>query len=355
MKKRYLLIGLVLLAVLAYSQRAAIALLVLPRAAESALSGKALADLGDGLHVTLCGAGGPLPDPKRSGACVAVIAGKKLFVVDAGTNGMRNIGRLRYPQGDIAAVFLTHFHSDHIDGLGEMATLRWVGGNHTTPLPVYGPEGVADIVAGFNATYARDAVYRNAHHGDAVAPLSGHGMTALSFPLPGEGESVVVYDNDGLTVQMIAVNHFPVEPAVAYRFDYEGRSALVSGDTVKSANLEKFAKGVDLLVHEALAPELVGILHDTAERNGNTSVAKITSDIPDYHTTPVEAAEIARDAGAGHLLFYHIVPPLILPGTQAVFVEGVGDVFRDYTVGEDGTTFSLPPNSREILKTRSGI
>jgi ribonuclease Z len=355
MKKRHFLVGLVLLAVLAYSQRTAIVLHILPRAAESAMSGKALTDLGDGLHVTLCGAGGPLPDLKRSGACVAVVAGSKLFVVDAGTNGMRNIARLRYPQGDIAAVFLTHFHSDHIDGLGEMATLRWVGGNHATPLPVYGPEGVADIVGGFNAAYARDAVYRNAHHSDAVAPLSGRGMTAVSFPVPGEGESAVVYEKDGLTVQMIAVNHFPVKPAVAYLFRFEGRSALVSGDTVKSANLEKFARGVDLLVHEALAPELVGIMHDTAERTSNASVARITSDIVSYHTSPVEAAEIARDAGVGHLLYYHIVPPLILPGMEAVFLRGVDEVFSDYTLGQDGTTFSLPPNSREILETRSGI
>jgi ribonuclease Z len=146
-----------------------------------------------------------------------------------------------------------------------------------------------------------------------------------------------------------------VEPAVAYLFSYQGRSALVSGDTVKSANLGKFAKGVDLLVHEALAPNLAGILHDAAERTGNKSIAKITTDILDYHTSPVEAAQLARDAGVGHLLYYHIVPPLILPGTEAVFLQGVDEVFSDYTVGEDGTSFSLPPNSDEIRKGRSGI
>ena len=356
MKKRYIVLIIALLViVLGYSQRAAIALRIVPKAIETAISGNALKDLGDGLHVTLCGAGGPLPDPKRSGACVAVIAGGKMFIVDAGTNGARNLGRLRYDLGEIEAVFLTHFHSDHIDGLGELATLRWVQSANTTPLPVYGPEGVADIVAGFNTAYARDAIYRHDHHGDTVAPLSGHGMTAQSFPIPVEGESVVVYDQAGLQVQMILVDHFPISPAVAYLFSYQGRTVLISGDTKKSANIEKFAKGIDLLVHEALSPTLVGLMNSAATKAGNQVLAKITHDILDYHTSPVEAAETARDAGVGHLLYYHIVPVLIFPGMEAAFVEGVDDVFPDYTVGVDGTTFSMPPNSDDINKTRNGI
>lgn len=356
MKKRYLAIVLLLtLAVLVYSQRGAIALRILPKAMVTAMLTDTLRDLGPGLHITLCGAGGPLPDPNRSGACVAVVAGEKLFIVDAGTNGSRNLSRLRYPQGAIEAVFLTHFHSDHIDGLGEMAMMRWVGGNHTSPLPAIGPEGIAEVVAGFNAAYALDGPYRNAHHGDAVAPLSGNGMTAISFAIPAEGESVLVYEQDGLRVQMIAVDHFPVVPAVAYLFSYQGRTALISGDTAKSANIELFAKGIDLLVHEALSPSLVNILHEAAVETGNASLAKITHDILDYHASPVEAAETARDAGVGHLLYYHVVPPLLVPGMEAIWLDGVDEVFSDYTLGRDGTTFTLPPNSTEILLTRSAI
>jgi ribonuclease Z len=69
----------------------------------------------------------------------------------------------------------------------------------------------------------------------------------------------------------------------------------------------------------------------------------------------VEAAETARDADMGHLLYYHIVPPLIFPGAEAVWLEGVDEVFSDYTMGLDGTTFTLPPNSDEIIKVRDGI
>ena len=67
--------------------------------------------------------------------------------------------------GAVEAVFLTHFHSDHIDGLGELAMLRWTGAAHTAPLPVHGPAGVERVVAGFNEAYALDAGYRTAHHG----------------------------------------------------------------------------------------------------------------------------------------------------------------------------------------------
>ena len=356
MKKSHIVIAAVLLLVLvAYLQRGNLAMRILPKAIETAMSDSAIEALGAGLHIALCGAGGPLPDPKRSGACVAVFAGEKMFVVDAGTNGARNLTRMRFAPGAVDAVFLTHFHSDHIDGLGELATLRWVGANRKTPLPVFGPEGVSDIVEGFNKAYARDAVYRHDHHGDGVAALSGRGMTAVGFPLPKEGELLTVYEEGGIKVQMLAVDHEPVSPAVAYLFSYQGRTTLISGDTAKSANLQKFAEGVDLLVHEALSPELVMAMNTAAKNTDNAIMAKITIDILDYHASPVEAAEVARDAGVGHLLYYHIVPVLILPGMEAAWLDGVEDIFSDFTLGEDGTTFTLPPDSKEIRKVRQGI
>ena len=57
------------------------------------------ADLTDGLHVYICGAGSPLADPKRSGPCIGVLAGKTAFVFDAGTNGSQNLGPMGFPLG----------------------------------------------------------------------------------------------------------------------------------------------------------------------------------------------------------------------------------------------------------------
>ena len=356
MKKSVIAFAVVaVIGAIVYSQRANIAMLIMAIGAERTMTTDTIASLEDGLHIALCGAGGPLPDPKRSGACVAVIAGEQLFVVDAGTNGLRNLVRMRYPVGNIEAVLLTHFHSDHIDGLGEMATIRWVNSANTDPLPVIGPEGVQQVVEGFNAAYAQDSISRHLHHGDTVAPLSGFGMVAEPFHMPVEGVLETVYDNGDLKVSALVVDHDPVKPAVGYLFNYKDRSLLISGDTDKSANIEQFSKGVDLLVHEALAPNLVGLMNETATRVGAEVIEKITLDILDYHASPVEAAETARDAGVGHLLYYHIVPPLVFPGMEAAWLEGVDDVFADYTLGQDGTSFTLPAGSKDIIVTSEGL
>jgi ribonuclease Z len=329
--------------------RGPLGLRIVRRVAERNLATDLTAELPDGLHVLLCGAGGPLPDPVRSGPCVAVIAGKTLLVVDAGSSAGRNLIRLGLPPGRVEAVLLTHFHSDHIDGLGELAMLRWTGAAHEAPLPVIGPSGVSRVVEGFNRAYSLDSGYRTAHHGPKVAPPGGAGLEARPFPPPEAGAPEVVWERDGLRVIAFAVDHAPVRPAVGYRFDYAGRSALVSGDTRRSEELLRNAQGVDLLVHEALGAQLVAVLHDAALAAGRDNLARITTDIPEYHTTPLEAARIAEAAGAGHLLLYHVVPPLPLPGLEGVFLTGVADAYSGpVTVGRDGTLVSLPRGSKAI-------
>src|SRR3546814_846241 len=110
----------------------------------------------------------PLPSRDRAGACTVVIAGKAMFVVDAGEGGARNISLMGLPNTRIRGLFLTHYHSDHIDGMGPMMLMRWVASGNNRPLPVHGPEGVEAVIAGFNAAYAADNGYRTAHHGPTV-------------------------------------------------------------------------------------------------------------------------------------------------------------------------------------------
>lgn len=309
-----------------------------------------IAELPDGLHAIVCGAGGPLPgDPERSAPCLAIVAGESLFVVDAGSGAGRRLTGLGLQPSRIEAVLLTHFHSDHIDGLGELGLLRWPAGRHQEPLPVDGPTGVEAVVNGLNEAYRLDAGYRTAHHGPIVTPPSGAGFRARPFAPPIEGESTTVLERGDLRISAFLVDHAPVSPAVGYRFDYRGRSIVVSGDTAKSANLERFARGVDLLIHEALSPELMGVIQAAAERTGNDAMAAIAHDVLDYHASPVEAAESAATAGAGHLLFHHIVPPLPLPGLDSVYLEGVDEAYEGpFTLGRDGTRISLPAGSQRI-------
>ena len=177
----------------------------------------------------------------------------------------------------------------------------------------------------------------------------------MPFATPSDRALTTILNKNGLTVEALRVDHAPVSPAVGYRFTYGGRTLLISGDTAQSDNIRRFAEGIDLLVHEALSPEIIGMMEDTAKSLGNEIMAKVMFDVPDYHASPREAAETARDAGVGHLLYYHVVPPIMVPGQEALWLNGPGDIFPDYTVGYDGVSFSLPANSTEIIQTRKSM
>jgi ribonuclease Z len=111
---RSLLVALCVVAAI-YVFRAPLSVAVAKRMAPARLMADPLANLHDGLHVGLCGAGSPMQDDKHSGPCTVVVAGKRMFVFDAGSGSSRNIGKMGFIQGRIEAIFLTHFHSDHID------------------------------------------------------------------------------------------------------------------------------------------------------------------------------------------------------------------------------------------------
>ena len=326
-----------------------IAMAMLARVANERAGRDTTAGLPDGLHVILCGSGSPLPDPSRAGPCTMVIAGRHLYVVDAGEGGARNLTLMGLPVGRVERLFLTHFHSDHIDGLGPMLLLRWSGTPNTTPLPVAGPQGVETVVAGFNAAYAQDNGYRTAHHGPAIMPPSGAGAVAAPFTIA--AAPLVVLDQDGVRVTAFAVDHGPVKPAVGYRFDYKGRSVVISGDTAPSPAVVANAKGADLLVHEALQPRLVARITDALAAKGVANTAQITRDILNYHTSPEAAADAAKAAGVKQLLLNHIVPPLPIKFAYPAFLGGAPQHFSGpITIGEDGMIFSLPAGSSDIKK-----
>lgn len=97
------------------------------------------------------------------------------------------------------------------------------------------------------------------------------------------------------------------------------------------------------------------MMEAAANELGNPILAKVMYDVPEYHASPVEAAETARDAEVGHLLYYHVVPPIVIPGQEALWLNGAGEIFPHYTVGYDGVSFSLPAGSSEIIQTRKGM
>lgn len=294
----------------------------------------------DTLSVAICGAGSPLPDPQRSGSCAVVLAGDQVVMIDAGS-GVSQVSAMGIPLGLVDNVFLTHFHSDHINSMGELMTQRWANSGKDFPISVHGPMGTEAIVAGFNMAYGPDRSYREAHHTTSVMPPSGGLAKAHPFKVPGT-EGLVVLEKNGLRVTVFPVDHSPVDPAVGYKFEYKGRSLVFSGDTAKSPVVQKFAKGSDVLIHEALSRPIVELITSVATELHRPRVAKITEDILDYHTSPVEAAEVAEAAKVPFLLFSHIVPQLPIANLQKRFVEGVEEAYSgEFSIAQDGSFVSV--------------
>jgi ribonuclease Z len=334
-----------------YWWRAPLSVALAQRFALNRMAEDPLASLPDGLHVGLCGAGSPFTDDRRSGPCTLVVAGKRVFVFDAGSGSARNLSRMGFSPGRIDAVFLTHFHSDHIDGLGELMLQRWGTAANKDPLPIHGPTGVETVVAGFLQAYEPDRTYRVAHHGEATMPPSGFGGVALPFSPP--QSRIVLFKDADLEVAAFSVDHSPVHPAVGYSIRYKDRNVVLSGDTRKSAAVLREANDADVLVHEALSPVLAAALERAAAQAGRANLVKIFVDIQDYHTTPEQAAEIARDARVRYLMLNHIVPALPVPGMEKAFLGGALEIYSGpMRVGADGDFLSLPAGSTEVKVSR---
>lgn len=319
--------------------------------AREAVSRDLPAELPDGLHVFVCGSGSPMPDPARAGPCLAVIAGKRAFVIDAGAGGAARLTRAGFPVAAIERVYLTHLHSDHFDGLGDVMLQNWVTGARPAPLPVAGPPGVERVAAGLTEAFAIDSGYRTAHHGPAVAPPAGYGLRAEPFTIPAGQDTLTLLDDAGLKITAIRVDHAPVEPAYGFRIDYKDRSVAISGDTVKSPAFIAAAKGADVMFHEALQPRMTAVLGAAAQAAGEARIAKIMADITDYHTTPEQAADSAQEAGVASLALYHIVPPMPSALFHPLFLgKAPGRFDGRITIASDGLLVSLPAGDARVVQ-----
>jgi ribonuclease Z len=301
------------------------------------------------ISVVLCGTGVPVPDRDRASACTAVFVAGQFFLVDVGPSSARNVGVFGLPMARLAGVLLTHFHSDHIGDLGEINTQSWMAGRDR-PLPVYGPPGVERVVDGFARAYTLDRGYRMSTvpllsaqawmmEARAVSVRGGNGQTSMA----------TVLDRNGLKIIAFTVDHAPVVPAYGYRFDYRGRSIVISGDTAKSANLIRAASGADLLIHEAEAKHMITIIQQVASEQHDTLIEHTLAGIQRYHSSPIDAANVANQAGIQLLVMTHLAPPPNNVLGRWVFLRGVSAVRPNgVELGFDGMLITLRIGSNDI-------
>ena len=306
-------------------------------------------DEDDTLRAIVCGSRSPVPSPNRAQTCVLVEAGDDIYIVDTGDGSFNNVNSYGIPWTNVKAIIFTHLHSDHISDLADFHLQGWVNGRDGKLL-VHGPEGVKSVTDGFELTYSQDYIFRNSHHGDDVTPISNAGYIANTISL----ETPTFVNTNDLKISAFEVQHSPVEPAYGIRFDYKGRSIVISGDTIYSENLINKSKDADVLIHEVMSIPLLNTLEKTIRATGNTNLSKILFDVQNYHATAIEAAESAKKANVGHLITYHALPAPRNNIMESIFYRGVDDIFPNFTPSIDGTMVTLPVNTDEIIISHFG-
>jgi len=290
--------------------------------------------------VLLGTAGGPLPSPLRSGIAQAVVVGGRAYLVDCGSGVTRQLRRARLLR-DLHAVFLTHLHSDHDCDLFNLFLLGWPILQGGPAVPVHGPgragrlppvppdlpagreipviapdnptPGLADLVAAEIEAHAYDLNVRMRQAGRAD-------LTALVVPreiaVPaGVGACVervapamdpfVVTEDDRVRVSATLVEHPPVFPSYAYRFDTDDGSIVLSGDTAPCANLIALARGADVLVHEVFADDIPARAREEGE---GWEARQREHHLRTAHTPLSEVGGVAAEAGVRRLVLTHFIP-----------------------------------------------
>jgi len=298
------------------------------------------------IHLFLAGTGTPLSGKSRAGSCAVVIAGKHFFMIDAGAGSWKNIVSEKLPVNKLSGILLTHYHSDHITDTGEAANQSWLQGRTEGSLPVYGPEGLEQVVEGCNRLYSLDRSYRTALHGEKALPGEAGLLAAKPFMWYGKTKSVVILEDKGLKITAFEVDHSPVKPACGYRLDYNHRSIVISGDTRKSENLLRYSWGTDLLIHEVAAKHLSERAADFLIAKGYQREGEMVQRLKDFHTTAREAAEIAQKSAVKKLVFTHIAPsfPPTVPQSvlKLLFFKGFNKMFKGPVIfGKDGMWFHV--------------
>ena len=302
---------------------------------------KPFLDEEDTLKVVVCGSRSPLPSPGRAESCVLVEAGDDIYIFDLGNGSVNNLTQYQVPWPNVKAVLITHMHSDHMADLPDAHLQSWIQGR-TSPLKVYGPEGINLVTKGFELAYSADYQYRNEHHGDDMLPMSIAGFNAIQII----NNQFIPNDTPGLEILPFVVDHYPVNSAFGFKISYKDRTVVISGDTIHDGSVQKYSQDVDLLVHSAISIDIVERMRGIAPI---PQMDKILFDIQDYHTSIEEAGEIARDANVEHLLIYHSIPTPRNALMERVFFRPIEGVFENYSLSDDGTRVIMPVGNDDIF------
>jgi ribonuclease Z len=315
--------------------------MVVSRGSAMLAAGGGAFEASENLRVYVCGSASPL-GMGQAQACIAVVTPEHFFLIDSGAGSTNNINRMGLPIRRLQGLLITHFHSDHIAEIYEVNLGSWVGGR-PIPLTIYGPRGIGEVIDGINETYRLDRIYRVGHHGLDILPPALGKLKHQTI------EPGVIFEDAGLKITAYVAQHPPIEPAVGYRFDYNGRSVVISGDSNVNGDTFEIVEGADLLLHDALSLPTVSRLSKAMGDAGFQRRSKIVDDVIDYHASTQSLIELGEKSDVDMVAFYHLVPVPANSILKDVFTRGVPD---NFLLAEDLMWFDLPLNSDEIIVHR---
>jgi ribonuclease BN (tRNA processing enzyme) len=219
---------------------------------------------------TVLGSGTHLASARRASPGHLVLADDRPFLFDCGPGSFHGLAKAGSAPERVEACFLSHVHPDHVS---DLVPLLFRMRNHVKEtgeektLHLFGPPGFAAFIRALRLVHApfleTAALRLVVHEGDSGEDRLGT-----------------------VTIRRAAVPHGIAATAYSIRTE-DGSAAVYSGDTGRSAELVRLARGAALFVVEASSPD--------GEANP-------------FHLTPSEAARAAADAGAGAVLLVHLNP-----------------------------------------------
>lgn len=274
----------------------------------------------ENLRVVLLGTGSPRAYVNRAKAATLILAGHDAFLLDCGGAVVDQLLRAGMYPHRINDVFFTHHHSDHNSGLFDFFISSWrshVGiiKGRSEALRVYGPTNTRAIIGKMREGFEYDVSLRIGYNkSDAAA-------AEIVYT---EMDSGVIYEKNGVKVTVFEVDHRPVTPALGYVFEYNGKKVVLSGDTRPVPAMVEHARNADLLIHDAYQKAWLDTI---AEANPEDAIQ--VRNPAKYHTTTLEAAQIAHDANVKKLVLTHLIPPPAPDAeSEAAFMGGMDAIYN---------------------------
>ncbi len=244
------------------------------------------------LTVITVGTGGTFENQWRLGPSTAVAKGDRVLLVDAGRGIAGALREAEIPVQQPETILLTSLLPENTVGLDDLILSGWVT-PRAAPLRVMGPRGTRAALGGLLS-----------------GQRSGVEEMAAEWRAPREGvELLELTDGAEFEVGELAIRVASLPggafPALAYRIEADGRSVVLASVGFAPEALVAFARGTDLLVHEAVyEAALAATLEELdAER------AELLRKEAELHPKLETIGALAREMGVATLVLTRLRPP----------------------------------------------